>query len=98
MIEILPSVVKIIILEYLCDSGCWLQYKLFCTDVYNWLKAQPGLYLELESLSVWQDKFKSEAYKYYFDEQMVLLRDGYNYLWMIMLIISMSLLCHTVIG
>jgi hypothetical protein len=46
--------------------------------VYNWLKAQPGLYLELESVSVWQDKFKSEAYKYYFDEQMVLLRDGYG--------------------
>lgn len=78
MIETLPGVVKIKILEYLCDSGCWLRYKLFRTDVCNWLKAQPGLYVELKSLSIWQDKFKSEAYEYYFEEQMVLLRGSYG--------------------
>lgn len=70
--------VNLIIMEYLCSSGCELQFKFYRTDVYNWLKAQPKLYVELKQNQVWQDRFMLEAYEDYFQEQIKILIDRFD--------------------
>lgn len=58
-IQLLPVTTKIKIIEYLCDSDCWIHLKLFASDVFSWLKAEPGLYIELQKYT----RFKNDIWE-----------------------------------
>jgi hypothetical protein len=67
-IQLLPVNIKIKIIEYLCDSECWVHLKLFRIDVFNWLKAEPGLYIQLQKHIKFKDDIWGMARLKYMDE------------------------------
>jgi hypothetical protein len=74
-IQSLPVILKIKIIEYLCDSEYWINLKMFVSDVFNWLKAEPGLYVELQKHKNFKDDIWVMARLKYMDEWLENMED-----------------------
>lgn len=69
MVIYLPAILKVKIIEYLCDSECWTNLDLFVKDVYHWFLAEPGLYKDMMGIDRFRIDIRGEAWLKYLDEK-----------------------------
>ena len=77
MIPYLLAIIKVKIIEYLCDCQCWTRLELFTKDVYTWLLAEPGLYRDVMMLDLFRNDIQGEAWLKYLDEKMYEIEVNY---------------------
>jgi hypothetical protein len=77
MTPYLPAVIKVRIIEYLCDCDCWINLQLFVTDVYHWLLAEPGLYRDVMMIDHFRKDILGEAWLKFLDERIYQMEISY---------------------